>query len=488
MKIILAAKKGDLQGVKSMIDTVLGQKKGKKILQRTFSLAVKHGHATIVHYLLDNFDTIKVDINVIKYAVISGNLNLVKLFCSPEDITVTVIKAAISEGSTSVLKYLVQNVDPKKVRYPISLLCTTIYHGRFEAVKYMIKTFTFEDIGYVLGILLRESIVFERDAITYYIAQLIVKHNVCLNVKLSKFVCKYVVLKTVDCLIRQFTTGISHKHVIKSAKNKHGEVFHRLLETVDIFATELSVTDQYDILENAVIGSYQNFVHIFDRIVFDEKWLSSIINTAVNCQNIKVLQFLGSQFAIKQKTLDQALFDAAFYVNADLLRCLVSLGANIFANNCRALHTATRYDRISNIEYLLQVGSHYDHIDTNFLDSKMNHRDQKIALYILEDRPELRDGAMNIAVSCGLVEVIEYLLSVGIPMSGVNPDTKYSKKMTQLLVCNGHWFQRLDPYRYIRILDDRHLDAISDPMIRKIILGKERKYHWPTDLMVTIQN
>lgn len=488
MKIILAAKKGDLQGVKSMINIVLGQKKGKKILQKTFLVAIKHGHSAIVHYLLDTFDAIKINHEVIHQTVISGNLNLVKLFCSPEDITINTIRAAIKKGSMNVLKYLVQNVDPKTIKYPVSLFCSAVYNGRWEAIKCMMKIFKFEDIGYVLGILLRESIVFDQDNITHYIAQLIVKHNVCLRDKLSKFICKYVTLEIIDCLIGHFSTSISYKHVIKSAKNKHEGVFHRLLETVDIFATELSVTDQYDILENAVIGSYQNFVHIFDRIVFDEKWLSSIINTAVNCQNIKVLQFLGSQFAIKQKTLDQALFDAAFYVNADLLRCLVSLGANIFANNCRALHTATRYDRISNIEYLLQVGSHYDHIDTNFLDSKMNHRDQKIALYILEDRPELRDGAMNIAVSCGLVEVIEYLLSVGIPMSGVNPDTKYSKKMTQLLVCNGHWFQRLDPYRYIRILDDRHLDAISDPMIRKIILGKERKYHWPTDLMVTIQN
>ena len=489
MKILSAAKKGDFQEVKTMAATVINTKKGKKILQKTFMVAVKYNRPIIVHYLLDHFNSLVINNEVIKCAIISGNLSLVKLFCSPEDITISIIRTAINNDcSTDILMYLIENVSRKVMRSPSSLLSEIVLRGRFEALKYMLSTLKIRNIGYSLGIILKDSLTFGRYNIAYHITKIIVSMNAQLDYSLSKFVCKNATLQIIDCLIGRFESGISRDHVIKSAKNNHAEVFHRLLGHVDIFAMDLSIKDQELLIEYAVCGSYQNFVYIFERVDFNKKWLSVLITIAVNMQNIKVIQFLSEQFTIKQKILNRALINAAYTNNIDLLKCLVSVGADISADNYKALRVAIHYNRIGGIEYFLQLGSRFDPDDTSIVDSKMNHYEQNIALYILKDRPELRDNIMHVAVQRGLTEIIEYLVSVGIPISDVELDTKYSKKMTQLLVCHGYWFDRLDPYRHIKILDDRHLVRINDPVIRKIILNKERKYHWPDDIIIALQN
>lgn len=489
MKILLAAKKGDLQEVKTMAATVVNTKKGKKILQKTFNVAVKYNRPIIVHYLLDHFSSLMVNNEVIKCAIISGNLNLVKLFCSPEDITISIIRTAIiNDCSTDILHYLIENTGRKVIRGRSSLLSEIVLRGRFEALKYMLSTLKIGNIGNSLGIILKDSLTFGRYNIAYHITKIIVSMNALLDYSLSKFVCKNATLQIIDCLIGRFESGISREHVIKSAKNNHAEVFQRLLEYVDIFAIGLSISGQKSLIEYAIQGSYQNFVYIFERVDFNKKWLSVLMTIAVNMQNIKVIQFLADRFTIKQKILDRALINAAYTNNIDLLKCLVSVGADISADNYGALNIATHYNRIGGIEYLLQLGSRFDPDVTSIVDSKMNHYEQNIALYILKDRPELRDNIMHVAVRRSLTKIIEYLVSVGIPISDVELDTKYSKKMTQLLVCHGYWFDRLDPYRYIKILDGRHLARINDPIIRRVVLNRSRQYHWPADIIIALQS
>lgn len=100
----------------------------------------------------------------------------------------------------------------------------------------------------------------------------------------------------------------------------------------------------------------------------------------------------------------------------------------------------------------------------------------------------LWNTALQISIERKLRYVVKWMLADH-RMKTVNDIGRHgSGKVRKMLIKSGFWDHNYDPYRYIYLLNEKHLDVITDPVIRKIIAGRNRRYDFPRDILIICTN
>lgn len=166
------------------------------------------------------------------------------------------------------------------------------------------------------------------------------------------------------------------------------------------------------------------------------------------------------------------------YENVEYIKQLVALGANPRSNNDAAINTACFYGS-DVLEYLLSIGIPLSAIRSDtimkLIDNSMIKTIQLLVSYGL-DLIFYEQYLMNyLKININSIRAI-------INTSGISQQkimrykimADYCIDIIKYCVTHGLWDDSLDPYEYISHINELHIDRIADQMVCKIIKAKKR--------------
>ena len=165
----------------------------------------------------------------------------------------------------------------------------------------------------------------------------------------------------------------------------------------------------------------------------------------------------------------------------EVFKLLVHLGAPIICS--RLLAFAVHNGNYEIVKILIDLGTPVrDYIEIAASKKNMNI----LALFI----PFGFYDSLSYAIHNRITKNVEFLLKCGAKYKGVeyiNINKFGYKKISRIIVSYGYWDDDLVWEKYVRFLDERHLEYFrhendEDIRVRRIIKNKIRRYNWPRDL------
>jgi len=224
------------------------------------------------------------------------------------------------------------------------------------------------------------------------------------------------------------------------------------------------------------------------------------------------------------------LINASMLGKADVVGLLIERGVNIDMYGVRALSSAIYGDWIDVAKILVDAGVNvHSHKITNAVIRAVNC-DKNIAKFMIEQGAEVDNMMIIDAIDHGNVDIIRCLASKGVDLAytlqrpviamnvkivdvllqcGVIPDEcdwefvkpkddsifndeglKLLDEITDLFVYHGYIVDWVNPYKYLGILDHRHLPQLGDEHVtlKRVIMYRQgmgkRMMRYPSDIIM----
>lgn len=347
-----------------------------------------------------------------------------------------------------------------------------------------------------------------------------------------------------------------HKHIVKYLLDGvYSDYLSAFDGSIDYGITGIVkyIMKNYDLeqskLDNAIVNSCEkNYIgivrHLLRYYTFNTNILSEALVTSIKKCNISITRLLLSygviidraaisstlltsivhrgtleavKFVIENKLYIGESFDNLLEYAAgnklEILKYLISLGANINSHGTVCLAYAVMNNRKDIIEYLLSMNvatnnniAYWAVISNNvdllrmLVNKGHNPMNEGDILYDIISCGKLEiaeclEGLLNDshykcmmdhAISTNSLRAIKCLVSRGIPISPYRDlfRKKHTYTIKKYFIRQGHWSPDLDPYKYFRLLGEDHLDKISNQEVARIIRRRVRKYDYPRDLII----
>lgn len=172
-----------------------------------------------------------------------------------------------------------------------------------------------------------------------------------------------------------------------------------------------------DAIQSAANQDYVDIVkYLMTKVEITDTFVNKCFVKACHGESTKVAKYfieLGVDVTIENNI---AIRSFAVTNDLDLIKCLISRGANHRINNDAPLVNATRYGFLDTIKYLVSIGSdiHAQNDMPICVASRCNGID--IVKYLVSlgaDTHAYEDAPLRKAAKNGRIEIVEYLISVG---------------------------------------------------------------------------
>ncbi len=172
-------------------------------------------------------------------------------------------------------------------------------------------------------------------------------------------------------------------------------------------------SDNY-ILPGAILDGY---IDIVDYLISMKTPIThNIIYSVAVSGCVDIMRYIVSIGADIHADNDYALREASRAGNLEMVQYLVSVGADIHALNDNALRTACAYSRLDIVQYLVSVGANI-HVDNDIALREASYKDGlETVQYLVSmgaDIHALNDSALRIACANDNLNVVKYLVSIG---------------------------------------------------------------------------
>ena len=168
-----------------------------------------------------------------------------------------------------------------------------------------------------------------------------------------------------------------------------------------------------------------------------EKWRASkvILGERKDLCDVSTWEYLISVGADIHAENDEAIRWASLYGHIEVVKYLVSIGADIHANNNYAIRLASKHGHLEVVKYLVSIGADI-HADNDYAIRYASEKGYlEVVKYLVSigaDIHALNDEAIRYASLNGHLEIVKYLVSLG---ADIHADNDYAIRYASL---NGH--------------------------------------------------
>lgn len=211
-----------------------------------------------------------------------------------------------------------------------------------------------------------------------------------------------------------------------------------------------------------------------------------IFGIVVEYGNLDIIKYLISTGIDYSDNYDFAMILSASRGYFEVLKYLISIGADPTCENDILVHATITSGQLEIVKYLVDVGAHINTKRTSIMFDVTVRGHLEMVKYLVSIGMCYGNNLI-IASIYGHLDIVKYFVSIG---ADIGIDNHYAIKCTnyhehpeiiEYLVSIGEFDERLDPYLYIKFLDHRHLQFITDSRIRKMIVERENRR------MITLQ-